>query len=262
MEDVISTAMSKLSVEDRNHANNELLGVVEHTVSETPQQLDNLLEEMGKWIKKLTAGEAPGTEAFKLADLQDHEFTWNSKFRLKFLRVEQYDPKAAAQRLLRYFEFKLLSFGFEKLTSTITFSDLEEETIAILKSGAYQIMPFTDICKRPILVVYPARLEFHSMACLNQARFYMLSAMAESEEVQRQGLIGIQYFEPTQTRRQLDSEFVFALPFRGAAMHMCKVGDNSIVPAYLIKWLVTAMGSFNVRIAQFRLHSGTLSQLD
>jgi hypothetical protein len=98
-----------------------------------------------------------------------------SNFRLHFLRAEDYDPKSAAERMVRYFDTKCEIFGKDKLVKDIDLGDLGAEDMAALKSGFVMILDDKDRSGRVIVysgaadkVSLESRvgtkvLEFHSL---------------------------------------------------------------------------------------------------
>ena len=154
VEEMVSTSMNQLSAHARNRAVDELHGVEE--TDESPQKVEQLLQEMDSVLAARKEAKRPGTEAFILAELQDLDFVM--ALRLQFIRATHYEVNEAASLMLKYHEVKLKLFGYEKLTSHITLSDLCEEAIDILNSGYYQVMPFPDAVGRLILVSNPVML--------------------------------------------------------------------------------------------------------
>ena len=152
VEEMVSTSMSRLSAPDREQRLNELHGVEEET-DESPQKLEQMLQEMDSILAARKEAQLPGIEAIILAELQDHAFVMG--LRLKFIRATRYDVSEAATRLISFLSVKLKLFGYDKLTSKITLSDLSEEAMEILNSGLFQVMPFPDSVGRFILVVNP-----------------------------------------------------------------------------------------------------------
>jgi hypothetical protein len=60
-------------------------------------------------------------------------------FRLSFLRAERFKPKAAAERMVRYFEEKERLFGVDLLTRDIRITDLDSESWGYLSCGRIQL---------------------------------------------------------------------------------------------------------------------------
>ena len=63
---------------------------------------------------------------------------------MKFLIASNFDPKHAAERIVRHFEIKMEIFGKQKLTKDILLSDLPEEDVAEFRNGYLQILPCPD----------------------------------------------------------------------------------------------------------------------
>lgn len=68
-----------------------------------------------------------------------------------FLRADDYNPKNAATRLVKFMEGKLKYFGSDPLARPIEYSDLDNDTIQCLRSGVMQILPCRDRAGRAIL---------------------------------------------------------------------------------------------------------------
>ena len=70
------------------------------------------------------------------------------------LRAERYNSKAAAARMVRFFSFKEMLFGEEKLVKDIHLEDLNESDLMALRSGYCQMFPERDRSGRPVLLVH------------------------------------------------------------------------------------------------------------
>lgn len=169
--DDIGNAFKNLSMEEREVIFNELHGCTdESTTKESPQMISQKLAQLDAELKKKT-GTATSRfhdgnplssllEAYTEAYQQDKEYVEDTKFRLMFLRADSYDVKAAAQRMLSFFEQKLNLFGFDKLTKRITYDDLSEDDLESLHCGCVQSLPFKDSAGRTVLISFgPLRRE-------------------------------------------------------------------------------------------------------
>lgn len=78
-------------------------------------------------------------------DIRSHEF------KLSFLRAERFQPKAAAERMLRYFAEKERLFGADFLTRDVRMKDLDNESLECLECGRIQL-PAKDIQGRAIMI--------------------------------------------------------------------------------------------------------------
>jgi hypothetical protein len=67
-----------------------------------------------------------------------------------FLRVEYFDPKKAAIRLVKFMEGKLKYFGPEALARPIYLSDLDANDQQCLNSGGIQFLPARDPAGRVV----------------------------------------------------------------------------------------------------------------
>ena len=52
--------------------------------------------------------------SYEIAVKQNPNYVKDSKFRIKFLRAEYFQPRNAANRCVRYFEEKMMLFGQER----------------------------------------------------------------------------------------------------------------------------------------------------
>ena len=83
-------------------------------------------------------------------------------FRLQFLRADNYDPAAAARRMIAFFQHKMHYFGKDKLVQDITLEDLSEEDMETLKSGIFLKLAWKDHAGRTILLIMPILKKEHS----------------------------------------------------------------------------------------------------
>ena len=69
-----------------------------------------------------------------------------------FLRADRYDPREAAERMIRFLDLKKELFGTQKLVKEITLDDFDEDDMETLRSGYMQVPPYKDMAGRTILV--------------------------------------------------------------------------------------------------------------
>jgi hypothetical protein len=87
-----------------------------------------------------------------MAEQISKDYVTDPHFRLMFLRVEDFDAKKAATRLINYMEFKLKCFGQDVLARPIFMSDLDKDDQATLKSQYFfQILPVRDRAGRAVI---------------------------------------------------------------------------------------------------------------
>ena len=99
-------------------------------------------------------------QAFLKAKELSPEYVNDPRFRLRFLRAEKFDTKAAAIRVARHFEEKRRLFGDELLGRDVSQMDLGEEDRKSLRTGAFQILPRPDHGGRVVLFSRYACLQY------------------------------------------------------------------------------------------------------
>ena len=106
----IGEDMAKLSVSERNDVFEEIHGVDE-IIEERPDFVDDQISKMKEEISKIVHKEAYN-KAFLLAPTRVH----NKNFLLMFLRSTKFNSKAAAAKIVCYFDWKYKLFGAEKVS--------------------------------------------------------------------------------------------------------------------------------------------------
>jgi hypothetical protein len=93
---------------------------------------------------------------YRLACQQNQSFVESQK--ILFLRAEDFQPKAAATRMLQFFDWTLRLFGF--VHRPIQLSDLSMDDLESLAAGAMQLLPVTDHAGRAIIVTRQANYKY------------------------------------------------------------------------------------------------------
>jgi hypothetical protein len=147
------------SAQERERVLEEVHGVADSQVEETPELIDqrlNLLEQEIQLIKKRTA--------YDRALFLSPKYVLDREFRLMFLRSELFDARKAANRLVRFFESKKELWGDDKIARPITLDDFDEDGLALLKHGAIQVLPEKDQSGRSVFFL--ATKHYRCMAWL------------------------------------------------------------------------------------------------
>jgi len=165
-------------------------------------------------------------------------FLWPSirnddKFHLMFLRARQYDSLKAALLMTQYFENKLELFGDELLPKRITLDHLSNLEIPLLQEGFNYVFQNIETRGREVQVSDITAYDFRDSKAFLRASWYsMVTAMEESEDIQRRGMVQVVriYGEPRHTLAQF-VEFLWntthihqAWPFHVNCIHVCS--DN------------------------------------
>jgi hypothetical protein len=141
--------LNQLSAKEREQIQEELHGVSSGAVDEDPMFVDQCLIEMEEEIKPIRK-----RNAYDRALFLSPKYVKDRNFRLMFLRAVSFHPRNAANRLVKFFEFKLELFGIDKLGKMkITQADLDEDDICALRKGRVQILPQKDASGRAVLLV-------------------------------------------------------------------------------------------------------------
>lgn len=89
-------------------------------------------------------------------------FVNDDQFRLRFLRAEQFRPRQAAERMVKHLNLLHRYLGPEGLQRPIRMSDLDETSIAVMKTGSFQLLQSRDRSGRRIAVrIGPLGLDFN-----------------------------------------------------------------------------------------------------
>ena len=144
---LLAREMNGLSVEERDNVIFDLHGVSE-LPNETPEFIDDNLKAMGRVLRTKFGGK----HAYEMALFKDPGYVSDFNFQLMFLRATNWKPRAAAVRMLRFFNSKLQLFGEDLLVKNITQTDLPPDALKCLYSGYVQVLPFRDRSGRAVII--------------------------------------------------------------------------------------------------------------
>ncbi|CAB9531224.1 Transfer protein [Seminavis robusta] len=181
---LLADEIEKLSLEEQEQNTFELFGMAQE--NKDPENIDELLERMELEIRKI-----PDRKAYEKAKYLNEEYVMDKDFRVIFLRSDEFDAKSAAQRFVQHFEVKRELFGDgPPLARNLLMSDLSEDDMKVLKSGAWQLLPERDAAGRLVLVQCPGyrdnSIAMHSH--LRSQAYFVLSFLL-TEDVQRKGRV-------------------------------------------------------------------------
>mmetsp|Transcript_17026 Transcript_17026/g.23964 ORF Transcript_17026/g.23964 Transcript_17026/m.23964 type:complete len:385 (-) Transcript_17026:102-1256(-) len=115
--------------------------------NETPEKLKELLSQLEDEIENI-----PEKEAYELGLFANPDYLESIKFRLMFLRSDRYDPRAAAKRLVNYWDRKVQLFGADKafrpLRMPIDFAPKDETSAT---QGGFRLLPARDEAGRAVI---------------------------------------------------------------------------------------------------------------
>lgn len=143
---LIAKELFQMSLDEREKALDDVHGI-RKAETEDPNFVNNRLIQLEHHLCQIKMG-----SVYEEAERQSETFVRDPHRRTMFLRAEHFEPRAAAQRMLRFFEFKKELFGVDKLCRKITLQDMSEDDMESLRSGECQISPFKDVSGRPIII--------------------------------------------------------------------------------------------------------------
>ncbi|KAL3934928.1 MAG: hypothetical protein SGARI_003177 [Bacillariaceae sp.] len=159
-------------MEERDKANLELHGVVSDQF--TTKEVDPLLKKealqyFDECLDICKFDPYLPTEAYRLAESLSPEYVQRTDLRIKFLALVEYkDVKAAAERFIRYFDFKSKMFGPSRLCKDITFDDLPVEDQKAFKKGYIQVSPHRDRGDRVVVAFFTNMEDYDSLEQLKR----------------------------------------------------------------------------------------------
>ena len=178
-DELLAEAMNSLTMAQREEIIYDIHGVSDRSRSseelETPEfvtkKFSDLDVELGKIKRK---------DAFQRARNENPHYVNDLGFRLKFLRVNEFDAARAAAQLVHHFEIKLDCFP-EKLSSDITINDLNEEDKVALHAGFATMLPLRDQAGRHVFVSTPSLSGASSLQTMvSTVHFYFLRSFIPS----------------------------------------------------------------------------------
>lgn len=139
--------LNVMSLQERTELFEEIHGVLK-PIEETPSFIHQKLHLLEVELNKIPDGKKHG---YNVASKVNREYVYDQKFKLMFLRVDRFDEKKAAIRLVTFLDRKLECFGISLLTRRVFFSDLDIGAQSMLRSGAMQVLPSRDRSGRVVI---------------------------------------------------------------------------------------------------------------
>ncbi|CAJ1962887.1 unnamed protein product [Cylindrotheca closterium] len=183
---LIATQLAKLSVADREKVYNDVHGIPDDCVEETPELIHNSLWGLQHEIDIL-----PDKKAYNIAERLNPKYTHDREFRLAFLRCEKFDCQKAALRFVRHFQMKLDLFGHDKLAKDITQDDLDMDTMDCLYSSSGRFLNAYDTRGRVINMQVQIRKAYKTDTILRKAFYNFMTACRRGVDIQRRGFVNV-----------------------------------------------------------------------
>mmetsp|Transcript_20681 Transcript_20681/g.58899 ORF Transcript_20681/g.58899 Transcript_20681/m.58899 type:complete len:545 (+) Transcript_20681:480-2114(+) len=184
---LIAEELNSLSLESRTRNFEEIHGVAT-LIEETEESIQRDLELLDEKLDKLRKRGAYDTALFL-----SPKFVKDPKFRLSFLRSEEFNIDKAAIRMINYFRAKHLLFGDDALVRTLTMKDLDDIDKEYMRLGAVQITPdMRDRRGRYVYTSYGKYNDYKSIESSTRVAWYLIEKIIQNnDEAQRHGLVVI-----------------------------------------------------------------------
>jgi hypothetical protein len=171
---MLAKEMYDLSINEREHAAYDLHGVAIPEQEQTPSFLQQQLEQLEVALQRIPRAKKKAFQTLLHSNANSYIST--DKFRLAFLRADEFHAPRAAKRLVLFLEGKQKLFGTTLLAKEIiTLEDVyqldndkdandcndgdnnnaESENRVSMESGFFQLLPFRDGAGRAIITGIP-----------------------------------------------------------------------------------------------------------
>lgn len=184
IEDMLAQAMKVLTFQEQQEQQ-EILHGVDQKIEEEETFISVSLHKLESHLEQIKSN-----SVYEMAERMDPAFVRAKPFRLMFLRGNRFDIKESAENMLKFFEMKRQLFGVNKLVKDITVEDLDEDDIATLKTGFFQLAG-RDRSGRLVCLNFPGLRG--NMALRNELRmrYYILMSALQKEGNQNCSLVAI-----------------------------------------------------------------------
>ncbi|KAL3919914.1 MAG: hypothetical protein SGARI_007079, partial [Bacillariaceae sp.] len=145
---MLSKELNQLSFADRNALAEEIHGVRSMAPEETPELLAARLLQ---FQNELDNTRLPNKQAYEMAcNHHPRSYIHTDEFRLRFLRYQLMDAKAAVKHMLSFLNGAHELFGTAILDRPLQMTDLSKDGMDLMRTGEYQNLPFRDRSGRRI----------------------------------------------------------------------------------------------------------------
>lgn len=245
-----------LGSDDNGHITDNSTTANQHRIS---QQEAELLTALQLELDKIPSERK---EAYVQAKLECPDELSDIK-RLAFLEHEEGNALLAAERITRYWDFRLEFFGEDRCYLAMTLTGaMHDEMLAIAGGIGYQLLPTTDASGRGIIHSCSKNRDLSKFSIKQEfkALFYYLHCMMENDDTRRKGFI--QMVDGRHMSREsysgdwprYISMLEAALPIVPRAVHIC-YPSNTLY--YIIMFVLSRFIPKHIRLRQNMHHGST-----
>eukprot|EP00521_Asterionellopsis_glacialis_P008381 CAMPEP_0195286304 /NCGR_PEP_ID=MMETSP0707-20130614/3810_1 /TAXON_ID=33640 /ORGANISM="Asterionellopsis glacialis, Strain CCMP134" /LENGTH=369 /DNA_ID=CAMNT_0040345925 /DNA_START=350 /DNA_END=1459 /DNA_ORIENTATION=+ len=161
--------------------------------NETPAKLKLLLAQMDQALEVIQE-----KESYELGVFSNPDYLESEKFRTMFLRSDNYNPQAAAKRMVLYWDRKVNLFGVDKAFRPLRIpTDFQPQDETAAANGGFRLLPDRDEAGRAIIFSYRRYYDNRHDRIDSMLRLFWCIAHAalddpeEGDDVQKDGIVGI-----------------------------------------------------------------------
>jgi len=146
--------LNALSLQERNQVYEEIHGV-ESTIHETAEMLELALNNLEFELSDRRRRNQIYYDLIQQLPATTIRYLSSSRFRLQFLRAENFDVEKTATRMVNYILYVRDMFGAHCLGRPLVMEDLDKDDLMCLKAGTFQILPNRDVAGRIVYMHRP-----------------------------------------------------------------------------------------------------------
>ncbi|CAJ1932619.1 unnamed protein product [Cylindrotheca closterium] len=216
---MLAQGMQHLSFDELQREQEDLHGVGEMIDKENHQETISLLQRFDDQLQRRKKH-----TVYESAEVMNRDYVTSSELRLPFLHANRWNPEAAADQFLSFFEMKKQLFGMDKVVKDLTLNDLDEDDKENLLAGSLQLLPCTDRSGRTLALELPGLRSFKNLRNELRARFYMLANLCSHL---KRGVVWISYavgqYHDTMNGKGFaeTAGLVKCMPMHLAGIHLC-----------------------------------------
>ena len=151
---ILAHDLNALSLQERNQVYEEIHGV-DATIPETPEIVESGLRNLEVKLQGILNRNAALGDLMNQLPCTTVQYLASPKFRLQFLRADNFDIEKVAARMVNYIMYVKDVFGVRCLGRPLVLDDLDKEDIATVKGGVFQFLPSRDVAGRIVMVHRP-----------------------------------------------------------------------------------------------------------
>ena len=248
VENLLTQELLQLSFKDRTDNQEEIHGVKCLAPKETPElielslyclvvELEQQTSHSSTTTASISAGSAAPVETYKQAYVlsqsfqEGRNFVNSRDFQLRFLRLEFFDSKKAAVRIMKFLFAAHALFGCIALWRPIQLEDFTSHERKDFRKARYQLLPQrAHGTGRLVMCAIPDETYTQiPIRTRNKIMMYILWVIGSDVDTQRRGIVVLMLFDVTSF-----SNFAAVQSFRNAARTSLMFGVLSTMILYFI----------------------------